>query len=302
METVALDELADVRYFDRTEPADLKARLADSEIAILNKTRIDAAAIRAARRLKLIVLAATGTDNVDTAAAKTHGIGVANIRGYCSAALAQHVCALIMELTQHVGRYDQLVKSGAWQRGKSFALFDYPIRELAGRNLGIVGLGALGRAVAAMGRGLGMQVLVSARPKAREVPAGRVAFETVLEQADVLSLHCPLTEATHHLIGAAELERMRSDAILINTARGGLVDAEALAAALKSGQIGGAGIDVLAQEPPPEDHPLLAPDIPNLRLTPHIAGAAREARQRALTQVGENIAAFLEGRCLRRVV
>jgi glycerate dehydrogenase len=173
---------------------------------------------------------------------------------------------------------------------------------LTGCTLGIVGYGSLGQAAARIGGTLGMRVLVSARPKSAVVPAGRVAFETLLEQADVLSLHCPLTDATRHLIGAPELKRMKSDAILINTARGGLVDDEALAAALRSGEIGGAGIDVLPVEPPPDDQPLLAPDIPNLILTPHIAWAARESRQRALDQVVENIADFLDGGKLRRVV
>ena len=147
-----------------------------------------------------------------------------------------------------------------------------------------------------------MEVRVSARPGVESVPEGRVAFEALLEQADVLSLHCPLTEATRHLIGAAELKRMKRDAILINTARGALVDGAALAEALRAGEIGGAGIDVLPVEPPPADHPLLAPDIPNLIVTPHIAWAARESRQRALDQVAENIVAFIHGRALRRVV
>jgi glycerate dehydrogenase len=302
VDTSALERLVEMRYYPYSDTDDVPERVADCEIALVNKTRLDRAAIAAANNLKLIVLSATGTDNVDTVAAREHGVAVANIRDYCSTALGQHVCALILELTQHVGRYDALVKSGAWQSSKSFALFDYPIRDLTGRVLGIVGYGSLGKAAAKIGGSLGMRVLISARPKSKIVLDGRVAFESLLEQADVLSLHCPLTDETRHLIGARELKRMKRDALLINTARGGLIDDEALAAALRAGEIGGAGIDVLPVEPPPADQPLLAPDIPNLIVTPHIAWAARESRQRALDQVVENIADFLNGGLLRRVV
>jgi len=302
VDTSSLERLVDARYHPYSDAEEVAERIADCDIALVNKTRLDRAAIAAAKNLKLIVLSATGTDNVDTVAAREHGVAVANIRDYCSTALGQHVCALILELTQHVGRYDALVRSGAWQRSKSFALFDYPIRDLTGRTLGIVGYGSLGKAAARIGGSLGMRVLISARPKSKIVLDGRVAFESLLEQADVLSLHCPLTDETHHLIGARELKRMKADALLINTARGGLIDDEALAAALRAGEIGGAGIDVLPVEPPPADQPLLAPDIPNLIVTPHIGWAARESRQRALDQVVENIADFLDGGQLRRVV
>lgn len=302
IDTTALDALVDVAYFDFSDAGEIPARLVGCQIALLNKAKLGRDIVLGAEHLELIALSATGTDNVDTKAAQERGIAVANIRDYCSTALAQHVLALILELTQHPGRYDRLVRSGGWQGGRSFALFDYPIRELTGRVLGIVGFGALGRAAARLGACLGMEVRVSARPGAVDVPEGRVAFEALIEEADVLSLHCPLTEKTRHLIGAPELERMKRDAILINTARGALVDGEALARALRAGEIGGAGIDVLPVEPPPRDHPLLAPDIPNLVVTPHVAWAARESRQRALDQVAENVAAFIEGRRLRRIV
>jgi glycerate dehydrogenase len=304
VDTRSLDALVDAQYFTYSRSEDLGARLEATEIAILNKVKLDRATITAAPRLRLIALSATGTDNVDCAAAQERGIGVANVRDYCSAAVAQHVFALVLELTHHVGRYDALVRSGAWQRSPTFAMFDYPIRELAGCTLGIVGFGSLGQAVAELGRGFGMEVLVAARPDCEgdEISEDRVPFATVLNSADVLSLHCPLTEATHHMIGAEELKQMKSDAVLINTARGALIDGAALAAALRSGEIGGAGIDVLPIEPPPAEQPLLAPDIPNLVVTPHIAWAAQEARQRALEQVAENVAAFLSGKELRRIV
>lgn len=303
VDTAPLDRLVEASYFARTRPEEIAERLAGAEVAIVNKIKLNRDQIRAATQLRLIVLSATGIDNIDCAAAKEQGIAVANTRDYCSAAVAQHVFALILGLTHHVAAYDALARSGAWQRSECFALFDYPIRELAGRKLGIVGFGYLGRAVADLGRCFGMELLVSGRPKSTSNTGdGRLPFDTVLEQAHVLSLHCPLNAETHHLIGREELRRMRSDALLINTARGGLVDGAALAEALRRGQIGGAGIDVLPTEPPLADEPLVAQDIPNLILTPHIAWAAREARQRALAQVAENVESFLAGGSLRRIV
>lgn len=300
----AIDALVDVDYHDFTAPEETVERLDACRVALCNKAGINRDAIAALPELELIVLAATGTDNIDSDAAREHGVAVANVRGYCSAALAQHVFGLILALTQNIGSYAELVRDGAWQRGRSFALFDYPIRELSGRRLGIVGHGALGQAVARLGRCFGMDVLLSARLDAAPGDVGpeRVAFGELLEVADVVSLHCPLNETTRHMIGAPELERMKSDAVLINTARGALVDSAALAEALRHGVIGGAGIDVLPVEPPPADEPLVAPGIPNLIVTPHVAWAARESRQRALDQVAENIEAYLGGRELRRVV
>jgi glycerate dehydrogenase len=304
VDTRALESLIDVAYHDHTPTADIAARLEDCDIAIVNKATLDRSAIAAAGRLKLIMLFATGTDNVDLAAAKERGIAVSNIRDWCTVAVTQHVFALILSLTQRIGGYHALVRAGAWQASPTFALVDYPIRELAGRVLGIVGYGALGQAVGRIGEALGMRLMVAARigtPHAA-IPAGRHAFGSVIEQADVLTLHCPLTAATRHLIGARELTRMKRDALLINTARGGLIDSDALAAALRAGVIGGAGIDVLPSEPPPADQPLLAADIANLIVTPHVAWASQEARQRAMDQLTENVREFMAGRALRRVV
>jgi glycerate dehydrogenase len=304
VDTGALDRLLDVAYHPYSSNAEVAERVRGREVVIVNKAQVSADAIAGADRLRLIVLSATGTDNVHTQAARERGIAVANIRDYCSTSVVQHVFALVLNLTQRIGDYDALVRSGAWQSSRSFALFDYPIRELTDRNLGIVGYGSLGRAVADLGRSLGMRVLVSARPgaAAEQIPGDRVPFDALIEQVDVLSLHCPLNETTHHLIGRRELQRMKRDALLINTARGGLVDSVALVDALKAGEIGGAGIDVLPVEPPDADQPLLAADVPNLIVTPHVAWAAREARQRALNQVVENVEHFLGGRSLRRVV
>jgi glycerate dehydrogenase len=298
----ALEALLDIEYYESTDKQDVAQRIADREIVIVNKTRIDRAAIEAAKRVKLIVLTATGTDNVDSRAAQEASIGVANTRDYCNTSVVQHVFGLILSLTQHTHRYDALVSTGAWQRSNTFALFDYPIRELAGCNLGVVGYGSLGQSVAELGRCLGMNLLISARPGATDIPQGRLPFDQVLRQSDVLTLHCPLTEHTQHLLGAEAFTAMKRDAILINTARGGLVDGAALVKALETGEIAGAGIDVLATEPPNADDPILSTSLPNLIVTPHIAWAAREARQRAVDQVAANIADFYAGGRLRRIV
>jgi glycerate dehydrogenase len=214
----------------------------------------------------------------------------------------QHTLGVMLLLNQRLREYDQLVRSGAWQRGDQFCLLDYPLRELAGRRLGIVGHGALGRAVArAAALALGMEVLVANRPGGTRQP-GRLDLDELLPQVDVLSLHCPLTPDTQGLLDAARLARMRHDALLVNTARGALVDSAALAAALRAGRLGGAAIDVLPREPPAGGDPLLDTDIPNLIVTPHIAWAAREARQRCLDEMAANVEDYLRGGHRGRVV
>ena len=202
--------------------------------------------------------------------------------------------AVLLTLTHRIADYRDLVASGAWQRRRNFCMLDFPIRELAGRAFGIVGYGELGRAVARLAEAFGMQVLIAQR-NADDRRPGRVARETLFERADVVSLHCPLTPETHHLVDATMLARMKPDALLINTARGGLVDASALAAALRERRIGGAAIDVLEREPPVEGNALLEPGLHNLIVTPHTAWAAREARQRAIDQTAENLRSFREG-------
>ena len=299
IDTASLDQLVEVEYYDYSPPNEISGRLRDVEIGIVNKARVDAATMVANPGLKFIVLAATGSDNVDLQTARQRSIAVANIRNYCTPAVVQHVFALILALTRQLKGYQTVVNAGAWQRSNTFALFDFPIRELTGKTLGIVGYGSLGRGVADVGRAFGMAVLIAARPGA---PAeNRIAIDALLEQADVLSLHCPLTNSNRHMIGKSELASMKRDALLINTARGALIDSAALVEALRSGGIGGAGIDVLATEPPTDEEPLLAADIPNLILTPHIAWTASESRQRTLDQVAENVKDFLDSGELRRL-
>ena len=293
--------LPDLELCDHVPQDEVASRITGAEVVLLNKLRLTREIIEATPSLKLIALSATGTNNVDLEAARERGIAVCNLRDYCTASVVQHVYGVLLLLTQRLREYDALVRSGAWQRGGQFCLLDYPIRELMGRKLGIVGYGALGKGVANAARAFGLQVLVANRPGGSRVP-GRVDLDELLPQVDVLSLHCPLTPDTEGLIGAARLARMKPDAVLINTARGALVDGQALADALRAGRLGGAAIDVLPQEPPVDGHPLLAGDIPNLIVTPHIAWAAREARQRCLEEMAANVEDFRRGGHRGRVV
>jgi glycerate dehydrogenase len=284
----------------RTSNAQVAGRVAGFEVVFANKAVIDRATIAANPQLRLIALTATGVDNVDLAAARESGIAVCNLHDYCTQSVVQHVFAMLLALTHRLHDYDSLVRTGGWEQAGQFSTFPFAIRELRGRVFGIVGYGTLGRAVAHTAAAFGMQVEVANRPGGPWLD-GRADLDELLPRADVLSLHCPLTDATRGLIGAARLARMKPDAVLINTARGALVDAAALAQALKAGRLGGAGIDVLEREPPPPGHPLLDPSVPNLILTPHVAWAAREARQRCLDELALNVVDFLAGRRRNRV-
>ena len=292
-----------IKLHDVTAESEIAARVAGAEILLVNKLRITRRHMTENRGLRLIAVAATGTNNIDLDAARELGIGVCNVRNYCTTSVMQHVLSAMLLLTHHLGQYSQLATSGAWGRSPQFTMLDFPVRELSGRVLGVVGYGTLGRAVAqAAQAALGMRVLIANRAGGGERVEGRVDLDELLKRSDVVSLHCPLTPATENLIGARELELMRPDALLINTARGGLIDAAALADALRRRRIGGAAIDVLTQEPPVDGSPLLAPDLPNLIVTPHIAWSAREARQRCLDEMALNIEQFLLGGNRNRVV
>jgi glycerate dehydrogenase len=279
---------------DHTRQQDVAGAITGAEVVLVNKLRITREIIDGAPHLRLVALAATGTNNVDLDAARERGIAVCNLRDYCTASVVQHVFGVLLLLTHKLREYDLLVRSGAWQRGEQFCLLDYPIRELTGRKLGVVGYGTLGRGVAHAARAFGLEVLVANRPGGERVP-GRLDLDELLPRLDVLSLHCPLSPATTGLIGSRELALMKPDAVLINTARGALVDSQAVADALRAGRLGGAALDVLPREPPVDGNPLLAGDIPNLVVTPHVAWAAREARQRCLDEMAANVEAFARG-------
>lgn len=294
--------VSELVLYDDTPDDEVAARIADAAIVYTNKKFLDRSLFEQAPGLKLIALTATGTDNVDTEAARQSGIAVANIRAYCTQSVVEHVFAALLTLTHSLNRYHDAVRAGAWSRATEFCMLDFPIRELSAMTVGIVGYGSLGQGVARVAREFGARILVSARPGADEIPPDRVAFEQVLAESDVISLHCPLTEDTRKLLGRKQFEMMKSDAILINTARGGLVDSRALVAALESGDIAAAAIDVLPEEPPADGDPLLEYEGTNLIVTPHIAWATTTARQNAIDELAANTRAFLEGRERNRIV
>jgi len=291
-----------LRLLANTPQDEVVETIRGCEVVLLNKLKMTADVIAAAPDLRLIALSATGTNNVDLIAAKERGIAVCNIRDYCTPSVVQHVLGTLLMLTHRLREYSQMAVDGTWSRSQHFTLLTHPIRELQGRTLGIVGYGVLGRAVAeACQSALGMKVLIANRSD--DAPqVGRVDLDTLLQQADVVSLHCPLTEQTRHLLDARRLRLMKRDAILINTARGALVDLDALAAALRTGNLGGAAIDVLPEEPPVSGSPLFADDIPNLIVTPHTAWAARDSRQRCLDEIAANIIDWRQGGDRGRVV
>jgi len=288
--------------FDNTTDEELAERIRDVEFIFTNKVRLSGARLREARSLRFIGLTATGTDNIDLPSAQEHGIAVANIRAYCTRSVVEHVIGTLLMLTHGLDRYNEAVRAGEWQRTTKFCLLAYPIREVAGMTLGIVGYGALGQGVAAAATALGMNVLVAARPDATQIPADRVAFDEMLERCDVISLHCPLTAQTRGLFNRTTIARMRRGAILINTARGALIDSGALVEALRSGQLFAAAVDVLTHEPPVAGDPLLEYRGANLVITPHIAWATDRARQNAIDELAANVAAFLAGTARNRVV
>jgi len=284
-----------------TAASDVSSRLAETEVVVTNKVRLPGAVLETLPDLKLIAVAATGVDHVDLAAAARLGVAVCNVSGYAVHTVAEHVFALLLALRRQLGRYAAAAVDGRWSRASTFCLQSWPIEELAGSTLGIIGTGANGAAVARLATAFGMHVLHAERRGATALRPGRVPFEQVLTDADAISLHVPLTPDTRHLVGTAELARMKPTAVLINTARGGVVDESALLAALQAGQLAGAAVDVLASEPPPPDQPLLRADLPNLILTPHIAWASRQAQQRLADEVIANIAAFQRGERRNRV-
>lgn len=290
----ALAAIGDLTVYDRTAPAQIALRAADAEIVLTNKAPLSAETIAALPSLKYIGVMATGTNIVDLKAASEHGIVVTNVPGYSTMSVAQHVFALILELCSQAGPLDREVKAGRWQACPDFCFTVAPLRELDGKTLGIVGLGAIGQAVARIGIAFGMKILATARsPKQVDFPVDWVSTEDLLQRSDVVSLHCPLTPETHHLINAKTLAAMKPSAILINTGRGPLVEEQAVVAALAAGHLGGYGGDVLLAEPPVHGSPLIS--APRSVITPHVAWATVEARQRLMDAVVGNVQDFLSG-------
>ncbi|MFZ9952827.1 MAG: D-2-hydroxyacid dehydrogenase [Vulcanococcus sp.] len=290
-----LSVLAPCTVWDRTAPAEVIARLADAEIVLTNKTPLAAETLAALPKLRLISVLATGVNVVDVAAAKAQGITVCNVPAYSTPGVAQAVFALLLELTNRTGHHSDSVHAGRWSAGPDFSYWDGTLVELAGLTLGVVGYGAIGSAVAAVGRAFGMQILGNRRSAQGPIPDGGefVTLDRLFQESDVVTLHCPLTPQTAGLVDATRLAQMKPTAYLINTARGPLVQESHLLDALQAGRLAGAGLDVLSVEPPAPDHPLLR--APNCVITPHIAWATRAARQRLIAQSAANIAAFLGG-------
>ena len=281
--------------YGETTPDEVVPRLRDATIAICNKLPLREPALSQLPNLKLIAVAATGVDNIDLASCRTRGIAVCNTRGYAAGSLPEHALMLMLVLRRNLLAYQKDVLQGRWQEAKQYCLLDHPIGDLQGTTLGIVGYGTLGQSLARLAGSIGMNVLVAERKNANNVREGRRSFGDVLRLSDVLSLHCPLTEETRNLIGAPEIQQMKPGAILINTARGGLVDATALLQALTKNEIGGAGVDVLNTEPPREGNVLLEAHLPNLIVTPHIAWASRQAMETLGSQLMDNLEAFVRG-------
>ena len=294
---VSWEEIAgfgELTVYERTAKNEVVSRIGDAEIVFLNKTPVDASVFEQCKNLRMIGILATGYNIVDIAAAKAHGVTVCNVPGYSTGAVAQMTFALLLEMTQHVGEHSRAVHGGQWQRCPDFCFWNAPLTELAGKTLGIVGYGAIGQAVGNIAQAFGMRLLVTAR-HIKPVPEGAqfVTPDELLARSDIVSLHCPQTAENLHMIDGAALAKMKDGAILLNTARGGLIDEQAVADALKSGKLAGYGADVVSKEPIAADNPLLT--APNCYLTPHIAWAPKEARLRLHHIAAENLRAFLNG-------
>lgn len=285
--------------YPHTEPHDVVSRLAHATVAIVNKVILNADTLAQLPQLKLICVTATGINNIDLVAAKQAGITVCNARDYARHAVPQQAMALLLGLFNQVPAYHQAVQQGVWSKSTQFCWLGYPIRQLAGLNFTIVGYGGLGQATAQLAAAFGMQIVIAERPDSPTVREGRLHFQQALQQADVLSLHCPATPENHHLLNRERLSWLKPSAVVLNTARGTLIEATALAQALKTGQLAGAALDVLDVEPPPVDHPLLQPDVPNLIISPHVGWASQQAMQQLVSQTVENILAFFNGAPIR---
>jgi glycerate dehydrogenase len=294
------ETFSDLVLHASTTPDQVAERLKDAEVAISNKIVIDAATFAACPGLKLVLVTATGVNNIDLDAARKHGVVVSNCQGYGTPSVAQHTLMLLLAMATRLPDYQQAIHQGQWQKSKQFCLLDFPIVELEGKTLGLLGHGELGGAVAKLAEAFGMRVLSGQIP-GRPARPDRVPLNELLPQVDALTLHCPLNDHTRDMIGADQLSLLKPKAFVINTARGGLINEQALADALRNGHLAGAATDVLTVEPPVNGNPLLSGDIPRLIITPHSAWGSQEARQRIVGQINENALAFQAGKPIRVV-
>ena len=290
----------DLILYPSTTAEQVLARIQHVDVVISNKVIVNAETMEQCKNLKLILISATGTNNIDLDFARSKGIVVCNCQGYGTSAVAQHTLTLMLALATSLLKYEHAVKQGEWNKSPIFCLLDFPIVELSGKTLGIIGYGELGQAVAKLAEAFGMKILVASLPN-RPTHKDRIPFAELLAQVDFLSLHCPLTDETRDLIDSQAFDKMKKSAFLINCARGGIVNEQALADALRQGKIAGAATDVLSVEPPTQGNVLLAQDIPNLIITPHSAWGSVDARQGIVNQMLENVEAFKQGTVIRQV-
>ncbi|MBW3697221.1 D-2-hydroxyacid dehydrogenase [Vibrio sp. T187] len=289
--------------YDFTKPEQVAERIIDADIVITNKVILSSESLKEAAKLRLIAVSATGVNNVDLSYCASANIAVTNIQGYATQSVPEHVMAMLFALKRNLVGYHQDIAAGEWQRNKQFCFFTHPIQDIAGSTLGIIGSGGLGQATAALAKSLGMNVMFAERKGVQNCREGYLPFELVLQLADAITMHCPLTDDTHNLIGERELNMMKASSVLVNAGRGGLVDEQALVAALKESKIAGAGVDVFTQEPADESNVLIANmAMPNLLLTPHVAWGSDSSIQKLSDILIDNLNAFVRGEMQNRVV
>jgi glycerate dehydrogenase len=296
------NQVKDLVCYNITSENNIIARSLEADIIITNKVPLTKKVLAALPKLKLVCITATGFNNIDIDAAKQLGIAVCNVSGYAGQSVGQYVFSQLLNYFQQITHHNANTKKGLWSMSEAFCYHGNTIHELAGKTLGIIGYGNLGKKVSNIAQAFDMKVLISERPKVNKIRAGRVAFDQLISQSDIISLHCPHTLETEHLINAEVFNCMKNSAVLVNTARGALVDEKALLKALQDEQIACAILDVLQQEPPSKNHPLLIKPLANLKLTAHIAWASIEAQQRLILLLAQNIQAFKQNSLLNRII